>query len=119
MIDWEGTRLAYNRDNGTSYKTRKEFLTELYKKMPSTHKITNVIYVSAMAILKALRRDGIKIGERGHRYPSPGVKKILAIDTKNKTRAEIAKITGLTNQYCWILLRDLKLPWRKRHNRYS
>jgi len=112
MIDWEGTRLAYNRDYKTNYKTRKEFLEALYSKM-SSHKISQIIYISAPLILKALKDDGIKILPKGHRQPSKAIKAILAINTKNKTRTEIAKEVGITKQYCWYLINKLNLSYKK------
>jgi len=70
MIDWEGTIKAYNRDNKTNFIARKEFLSVLYKKYPSTFKMEKIIYVSHSAIWRAMKKDGIEILPKGHRLHS-------------------------------------------------
>ena len=114
MIDWEGTIRAYNRDNKTNFTTRKEFLSILYEKHPSTFKIEKIIYVSHTAIWQAMKKDGIELLPKGHRLYSLLVKKIFDLNTEGMTVKEISKATGLMTRYCYIILNRFELPWKRR-----
>lgn len=113
-IDWDATRKAWNRDCKTNFVTRKDFLFALYNESnKSAVRAGRKIYVSNQSFLKAMREDKLKISPKGHRFPTPTQKIVLSLDTKNMTLKEIRKTTGLPGQYCWALLKKLKLPWKK------
>ncbi|MDO9463717.1 MAG: hypothetical protein Q7J67_00205, partial [bacterium] len=102
-IDWDGTRLAYNRDHKTNYKTRWMFLKQLYKKYKSLVAIQDIIYISASSIGKAMDEERLPKLPKGHQFPSANTQKIIDMDTRNKNRKEIAAEAGFTTLYRWML----------------
>ena len=110
-LDWDGIVAAYNRDNKTDFKSRKALLSFLYK-TKSSFKSGAQLYVSHKSVLKAMHEDEIQVLSKGHRFPTAMQKKLLALETKNMTTKEIHAVTGISKNYCWILLKKLDLPWK-------
>ncbi len=112
-IDWNATRIAWNRDYGTDFVTRKEFLNVLYDKDKSATKIGKSLHISNHVILNAMREDGLKILPKGHRFPTSAQKLMLSLNTKDMTLKEIQAATGFTKNRCWLLLKRLNLSWKR------
>ena len=115
-IDWYSNRLAFNRDNGTNYATRKEFLSGVYKKYPTTLKSGDAIKISMTSFLRAMVQEGIPRLPKGHRFPSLAQSAILELDTTYMYRWQIAEKTGLTTSHVWILLKRFNKKWKKLKN---
>jgi hypothetical protein len=116
MIDWTGLMQGYNRRYGTSHKTEKEFLAEAYTRF--NRSVTEMsrrknLYVCIPTLCTKMKSLDVPYLGKGHRYPGPKVRAILALKTENMTRKQIAKVTGIGLSYCWILLNKLKLPWKR------
>ncbi len=116
MIDWNASRIAWNRDHKTNYKTRKEFLSALYDEFRACGKAAKAICVSHSSVSQAMKEDGTKLLPKGWRLPTPRQKLIIDLDTKNLTKKEIVEITGLDGNYCWVLLKKFKKTWKKLKN---
>ena len=113
MIDWELIRTNWNKDYGTKFQNRKEFLGSFYKEYKSCSKIAKMLIVSPSSVNKALKKDGTKLLNKGHHFPSSKQKVILDMDTSGMTISEIVKTTKLTSQYVWLLLRKFKKKYKK------
>ncbi|MDO9463719.1 MAG: hypothetical protein Q7J67_00215 [bacterium] len=91
-IDWDANRIAYNRDNGTKYKSRWMLLKQLYNKHTSLYRASKAICISHKAFARAIRDENklraakgklqLKLLPKGHRFPSLAQKKVLNMDTK-------------------------------------
>ena len=114
MIDWDLMRENWNKDYKTEFQDIKEFLGSLYKKYKSCPKIADILIVSPYSVNRALRKNGIKLLDKGHRFPSPKQKTILDMDCVGMAINEIVEITGLTSQYVWMLLRRFKKEYKRR-----
>lgn len=114
MIDWDLIRKNWNEDYGTKFQNRKEFLGDLYKEYKSCPKIAEMLIVSPFSVNQRLKKDGTKLLDKGHRFPSSKQKIILDIDTSKMTISEIVKATKLSNQYIWFLLQKFKKKYRKK-----
>ena len=112
-IDWNAIRIAWNRDYGTNFTTRKRFLKALYDKDKSATKIGKKICTSNRVILNAMREDGLKVLPKGHHFPTPAQKLMLSLNIKNMTVKEIKAATGFTGSHCWQLLKKLDLSWKR------
>ena len=114
MIDWEGCRNRWNIDHKTKFKTDKAWLTKLYKDVGSGLKISVLICVSAPALYKKMRFEKIKIGKKGHRFPSPTAKRIMKVDTSKMTGKEISERFDITMEYTYRIMRRLNQKFNKR-----
>lgn len=112
MVDWEATINAYNRDNKTDFKTRKEFLEALYAKYQVILKIERVIFINHATIVHAMIAEGIPRLPKGNRWPSSAMKKIYKLDTKTMTCKEIAKAAEIQCSHCYRLLHRAELPFK-------
>jgi len=116
MIDWEGTRIAFNLNNGTHYRTDYEFLESLYKKYKSTPKMGEIIYVSHSAIYHKMIDLGIELLPKGFRFPSEKQKILLSLNTEKMTRKEIQDKIGASKHYTLFMLRKFEKKWIKLKN---
>ena len=116
MIDWADLMQGYNLRYGTSHKTEEEFFAEAYirfnRSITEMSKPEN-LFVGISTLIKRMKKLGFSYLGKGHRYPGPKVKAILALETDNMTQKQIAEATGIELSYCGVLLKKLKLPWKR------
>lgn len=115
-IDWDANRLAYNRDHGTNYKTRYEFIAGVYKKHPTSLKSSNAIKISSASFLRAVVQEGIPRLPKGHRFPSQAQLAVMEMDTDGMYRWQVALQAKITMQHAWLLLTRFKKQWKKLKN---
>ena len=115
-IDWYANRIAYNRDNGTNYKTRYEFIAGVYKKYPTSLKSGDAIKISSASFLRAMVQEGIPRLPKGHRFPSPAQLAVLEMDTAGMYRWQVALQAKITPQHAWLLLTRFNKKWKKLKN---
>jgi hypothetical protein len=116
MIDWDLNRRTWNKDHKTDYKTRRELLIALYAEHKTYKKVGEVLCVAGMSVLRAIHEEGIQMLPRGHRFPSLKQQAVLALDTTNMYRWQIAERVGITPQHAWILLTRFKKKWKRLRN---
>ena len=114
MIDWDLIRTNWNKNYRTGFQNRKEFLRNLYEKYKSCPKIAEMLIISSRSVNQTLKKDRIKLLNRGHRFPSSKQKIILDMDTSGMTINEIVKATKLSNQYVRFLLQKFRKKYKKK-----
>lgn len=105
-IDIEDLREGYNRIYSTNYETIPLFLAAVYKKYKTLEKAGDCLGISAQTMFKYMKRFDIHRLPKGHRKPSPCLRKILDIgdDITNMTYLEIVKATGCSIGRVTVLL---------------
>jgi hypothetical protein len=116
MIDWDLNRRTWNKDHKTNYKTRRDLLVALYAEYKTYKKVGAALYMSPLSILKVMKKERIQALPKGHRFPSLKQQAVLALDTTNMCRREIAEQVGITPQYAWVLLTRFGKKWKKLEN---
>jgi len=112
-VDWASTILAYNRDYGTDFKSRKSLLSYLYAELKAFHKIATKLCLGVSTVGNAVRDDMIPSLPKGHRFPSPATKKILDLEnTKEMTIKQMHEATGVAEAYIWTILHKRKMPYQ-------
>jgi len=115
-IDWDGNRKAYNRDYKTNYTTHYDFILGVYTNHKTIQKCGNALCIAHTSFHREMIRLGIPRGGKGHRFPSPAQEKVLAMDTTNMYRWQVASEAGITTAHAWLLLKRANKQYKKLRN---
>jgi len=115
-IDWDDIADGYNYRYKTNLTTT-EMLQILYDDLEAAHKMERVLGPAFSTILAEMRRRGIKIKEKGHRWPGNTLKEIMCLNCRDMTAQEIANKTHRTKYYICVLLRKYGIKHKQNTNR--
>jgi len=118
-IDWDLNRKMWNKENKTNYATKHDFVAAIYKEYKTCQKCGEALCVAHTSFHRVMVATGIPRGVKGHRFPSPAQEKVLAMDTKDMYRWQIALEAGITTAHAWLLLKRANKQYKRLRNQFS
>lgn len=114
IIYWNDLREGYNDQHNTLYKTNKDFVRRVYLKYGAVSRASEILGISRYALWKKMQALNIPRLPKGHRGACKSLRAIWGLDNVSKmTSSEIAKATGLTQNWILVVLRRHNIPFAK------
>ena len=104
--DWNALLADYNSVKETNFTNPKDMLEIVYAEKRTYNLTGKVFLLTGETIKKYMKKWGLKCLPKGHRWPSPCLRAIMALgDVSNLSVKEIAKQVGFSAVQVGLLLR--------------
>lgn len=113
-VKWLGLLDDYNSVMGAGFKTPREMLKYVYYEKGSYQRTGKVFLLSGVTIAKYMKLWKIKPLPKGHRWPSPCLKAIIALgDVSMLDYKQVAKKAGCSRARACTLMKENGVEYKR------